>query len=33
MGNSLSLALLEVNNLAPSFVVTDACSKSSHSGN
>ena len=27
MGNSLSLALLEVNNLAPSFVVTDACSK------
>ncbi len=27
MSNSLSLALLEVSNLAPSFIVADACSK------
>jgi microcompartment protein CcmL/EutN len=27
MSDSLSLALLEVSNLAPSFIVTDACSK------
>ena len=30
MNNSLSLALLEVNNLAPSFIVADACSKAAN---